>query len=86
VRAVHGVGIVEATHSAGGDRPGEVNEANPVADGLWSTDPARTLAVAAADCMPILVAVPGRVATVHAGWRGALAGVVENAVRLGRVS
>lgn len=35
------------------------------------------LLVLAADCLPVALASPGRVAMVHAGWRGLAAGVIE---------
>jgi len=54
----------------------------PRADGVVTTAPRLICAVLSADCAPVLLADPdARVsAAVHAGWRGALAGVVESGV------
>jgi hypothetical protein len=50
-------------------------------DALVSRTPGLVLAVTTADCVPVLMVDPeARVAAaVHAGWRGAAAGVVEAA-------
>lgn len=42
------------------------------------------IGVATADCVPVLLADPraGVISAVHAGWRGAVGGVVENCVAL----
>ena len=37
------------------------------------------LLVLAADCLPVALAAPGRVAMVHCGWRGLAGGIVERA-------
>jgi polyphenol oxidase len=63
---------------ANGPWPG----APPQADAVASATPGVVCAALAADCAPILLADPEArvVAAVHAGWRGALSGVVEAAV------
>jgi polyphenol oxidase len=55
----------------------------PQADAVVSATPGVVCAALAADCAPVLIADPEArvVAALHAGWRGALAGVVEAAVR-----
>lgn len=54
----------------------------PKADALVTRTPGIVLGALAADCAPVLLADPqaGVVAAAHAGWRGALAGVVDAAV------
>ncbi len=56
--------------------------APPKVDGLVSKTPGLALGVLAADCMPFLFmdARAGVIGAAHAGWRGALAGVLENTV------
>jgi len=49
------------------------------ADAMVTTEPGLALGVLAADCAPVLFAAPeaGVVGAAHAGWGGALKGVVE---------
>ncbi len=52
------------------------------ADGLVTAAPNLLLGIQAADCVPVLVADTRRrvVAGFHAGWRGTLAGIVEQGI------
>lgn len=76
LKQVHGCDILRAE---GGVRPG---------DGLWSMQPGQTIGVRVADCVPILLAGPvhGRpwIAALHAGWRGATAGIFRHGIGLFR--
>lgn len=58
------------------------NRAAPEADALVTDRPGVLLGVLTADCGPVLLADPeaGVIGAVHAGWKGALAGVVEAAI------
>jgi hypothetical protein len=76
VAQVHGAEVHRADGASLHDGP------RPRADALTTTDPELMLLVRVADCVPILLADAAgrRVAAVHAGWRGLLAGVVPRAV------
>lgn len=56
--------------------------AGPKADAMVTRERAIALGVLAADCMPFLFADPEQeiIGAAHAGWRGALAGVLEATV------
>ena len=54
----------------------------PRADGMVTNRPDTALGILAAECAPVLLAdeTAGVIGVAHAGWRGALAGIVENTV------
>ena len=58
------------------------DDARPRADGMATDIPGVALGVLAADCMPFLFFDPVArvIGAAHAGWRGALAGVLEATV------
>ena len=72
LRQVHGTAVVEAVASRAGCE----------ADASYTRQRGAVCAVLTADCLPLLLcdAQGTVVAAVHAGWRGLLAGVIENAV------
>ncbi|MEX2630742.1 MAG: peptidoglycan editing factor PgeF [Tistlia sp.] len=55
---------------------------NPKADALVTRRPGIALGILTADCAPVLLAeaAAGVVGAVHAGWKGALGGVLERTV------
>lgn len=58
------------------------DDARPHADALVTDRPGLALGILTADCAPILLADPeaGVVGAAHAGWKGALGGIVESAI------
>ena len=80
---VHGTELREVTGQPASGRflqPGL--EPFPKSDGLVTSSRGRTMTLLTADCLPIALARSdgGRLALVHAGWRGIEAGIVEAAV------
>ncbi|MDQ4047999.1 MAG: polyphenol oxidase family protein [Actinomycetota bacterium] len=79
---VHGTEIAEwdappAPGRNGFSRPGA--ELQRV-DGHATSAVGLPLLVLAADCLPVALAGPGRVAMVHCGWRGLAGGIIQRAV------
>jgi hypothetical protein len=58
------------------------DEKRPKADSMIADRPGIVLGILTADCAPVLLADPaaGVVAAAHAGWKGALCGIVEATV------
>ena len=84
---VHGthIAVVEPEHRGRGayGRDDVLHET----DGLLTEHSGVVLMVSFADCVPVLVVARhprrrARIALVHAGWRGMLAGIVEKAARM----
>jgi YfiH family protein len=73
LRQVHGTDVVVHDGAAAAD---------PKADAAVTFEPGRVLAIMTADCLPVVLASRDgtRVGVAHAGWRGLVAGVIENTV------
>lgn len=73
LRQVHGTTALHVSEPEQGLRDG---------DALVTRTPSLLLAVTTADCMPVLLADAdaGVVGAAHAGWRGAVAGILEATV------
>lgn len=63
---VHGTEVIRARG------PGPLGEA----DAVFTTEAGLPIAVGTADCYPVIVEGDGGVGIAHAGWRGAVGGVV----------
>lgn len=71
---VHGTDVIEASP--------QTAQSIPTADAACTTEPGLGLAIRTADCAPLVLFAKreGRdsIAAVHCGWRGTVAGVIEN--------
>lgn len=74
---VHGTHVVIATQ-------GFMRENAPQADAVVTNTPGIAIGVTTADCLPILFADEKHrvIAAAHAGWKGAIAGIMENTVEI----
>jgi YfiH family protein len=72
LQQVHGNAVVECNH----------NHQNLIADASYTQRSGIVCAILTADCLPILICNTNgtQIAAVHAGWRGLLAGIIENTV------
>jgi YfiH family protein len=79
--ALHGLTQVHGTAVAVVEE-GWAEGAGPEADAMVTRRPGLALGIVTGDCAPVLLAdaAAGVVGAVHAGWRGAVAGVLEETV------
>lgn len=76
LRAVHQVHSADAV-TVDGPQP----DPRPQADALATATPGEVLTILTADCQPVLFHDPeGVIGAAHAGWKGALGGVLEATV------
>jgi len=62
--------------------PSQSNDMHREADAMYSHKPNQVCAVLTADCLPILLCNQDgtEVAAIHAGWRGLLAGIIDQTI------
>lgn len=83
---VHATTIVEVTDESAGAGAWAAGGSSPVAgaDALWTRAREVPLLLLFADCVPVVLVRPSvpAIAVVHAGWRGAAAGIAGMTARL----
>ncbi len=81
VAPTHLVGVTQV-HSADVIPLNQPPDVRPRADAMVTATPGVALSVLTADCQPVLFAdaVNGVIGAAHAGWRGALDGILERTV------
>ena len=74
VHQIHSADVVTVTEPITGEKP--------KADALVTNIPGQALSILTADCQPVLFADPdaGVIGAAHAGWKGAVSGVLEATV------
>ena len=82
-RQVHGTRATVVTKRDAGRGARDVAGAIDASDALVTAEPGPVLVTLVADCSPVLLVDPDArvLATVHAGWRGAVAGTVRAALQ-----
>jgi YfiH family protein len=79
---VHGARIARVGERRAGAGFDRVAGAIPSTDALSVTRTRLPVAILVADCVPLVLAAPGLLVAVHAGWRGLASGIVDRAVGL----
>ena len=76
LRQVHSANVIVVSD------PSEVITNRPKADAMVTGLPNIALGILTADCAPVLLAEPESsiIGAAHAGWKGALSGVIENTI------
>ncbi len=69
-RQIHSANVLPARAGACGE-----------GDALWTDRSGLALSVVTADCVPVVLAGPGGIAAVHAGWRGLVSSVISATLR-----
>lgn len=79
---VHGVGVTRVTEELVGKGAFSWDDSIPDSDAIHTNLVNVPLLLLVADCVPVLIydAVHHAVAVVHAGWRGAIAHIVERTI------
>jgi polyphenol oxidase len=77
---VHGAELLEWEGPPQGGGYARVGADLPRVDAHATSAEDVALLVLVADCLPVALAAPGRVAMLHCGWRGLAAGIVERAL------
>ncbi len=83
-RLPQGIRFLNQVHGATAIAMQDLRRADtaPDADAVFGDSPGDICAVRTADCVPLLLCARdgSEIAAVHGGWRGVLAGVIENTV------
>lgn len=83
VRQVHGNTVLTPSEIVGSVSQEETQTPEkPAADGIFTEHPQEAVWVCTADCTPVLIGdeQTGRVAAIHAGWRGTAARIVPHTI------
>jgi YfiH family protein len=72
---------LKQVHSADVVRVESAPEIRPEADAMVTDRPGLGLGILTADCAPVLFAADGVVGAAHAGWKGAVGGVLEATIK-----